>query len=174
MKYSFTEKTVIRYIDRSATNFYRSNVQEYKKRVLENLLPCLSIEMSSKLKTTWGQAYTLGTHEKRVDKMNLTVSPVELTGLSELYYIVLAVNTRVLQWAKPQDNFDTVSHELAHCLDFVLRGDSFHDEYWRELTIAMGGSGSTLSHIKVPKYVYEKDVFNQPHLRKGHNDVYGH
>lgn len=39
--------------------------------------------------------------------------------------------------------YEIVSHELAHCIDFLIRGDSFHDEPWREIHRLMGGTGET-------------------------------
>lgn len=39
--------------------------------------------------------------------------------------------------------YEIVSHELAHCVDFLIRGDSFHDEPWRQIHRLMGGTGET-------------------------------
>jgi hypothetical protein len=40
--------------------------------------------------------------------------------------------------------YDIISHEIAHCIDFVIRGNSFHDDYWRFIHKEMGGSGERL------------------------------
>ena len=32
-------------------------------------------------------------------------------------------------------------HELAHCLDYMIRGRSAHDAFWRSIAIELGCSG---------------------------------
>lgn len=44
--------------------------------------------------------------------------------------------------------YEIVSHELAHCFDFIIRGDSFHDEPWRSIHRRMGGTGETFIDVK--------------------------
>lgn len=46
-----------------------------------------------------------------------------------------------------RDNFeeivyDTVTHELAHAIDFLINDKSGHEEFWQKLHIYLGGSGN--------------------------------
>lgn len=43
----------------------------------------------------------------------------------------------------PRILYETVSHEIAHGIDYLMRGDSFHDEPWRKIHRMLGGSGRT-------------------------------
>lgn len=45
--------------------------------------------------------------------------------------------------------YDVVSHELAHCIDYVARGTSTHDNNWKYIHKLMGGSGE--QYIKQTK-----------------------
>ena len=38
---------------------------------------------------------------------------------------------------------ELITHELAHCWDFYIRGDSVHDKFWRSLHREFNGTGST-------------------------------
>ena len=39
--------------------------------------------------------------------------------------------------------YEIISHELAHCIDFIVRGESYHDEEWRKIHQLMDGTGNT-------------------------------
>jgi predicted SprT family Zn-dependent metalloprotease len=57
------------------------------------------------------------------------------------------MNPKLVLLHPAKEVYDTLSHELAHCLDFVIRGywrgteDSFHDDFWSFLHKRMGGNG---------------------------------
>lgn len=172
MKYKLTPKVIDRYIVRAANNFYDSNAPNSQKKQLERLIPNLDWQYCSSLKTSWGQAYMLHPYDALSGRTETKRKPIKIQCLGDKYHILLQLNERVLQWARPQEVFDTVAHELGHCLDFCLRGTTFHDKYWKTLTQSMGGTGETTAHTDVPDYVFTEDIFNKPELRKGYHDVY--
>jgi hypothetical protein len=71
--------------------------------------------------------------------------PIEVD--SQLGFLVIEMNPRLIILNSANEVFDTLSHELAHCLDFVIRGyygkneRTFHDEFWSFLHKRMGGNG---------------------------------
>ncbi|AAQ17722.1 hypothetical protein Aeh1ORF062c [Aeromonas phage Aeh1] len=72
---------------------------------------------------------------------------------------------------------ETVSHEVAHIVDYVQRGKSGHDARWQYIHKMMGGSGKTYHDLEVPvnQHVYgvagQKVVVNKKvhdNIQKGH------
>jgi predicted SprT family Zn-dependent metalloprotease len=56
--------------------------------------------------------------------------------------LIMDLNQRLLSKASEQEQFQDVSHELAHLLDYAIRGKSGHDEPWKNLHLLMGGDAS--------------------------------
>ena len=172
MKQRFTMKIAHRYVERACKNFYASEAPDFQKSALKDVKPFVHIHFSDRLITTWGVAYLMDMHDEKVWSMPVDTDALYLPYYGTYHHVIMELNRRVMQWAKPQDVFDTVAHELAHCLDFYLRGKSYHDKYWRAMCINMGASGSTHSNVDIPKFVFEHDIFKMPQLRKGYHDVY--
>ena len=70
-------------------------------------------------------------------------------------YFIIEINPRLIIIDPPKEVYDTVSHELAHCLDFKIRGfydrkgAPDHDEFWSFLHRRMGGNGkATMDEVK--------------------------
>ena len=172
MKHTLTDKIVERYTDRSVKNFCDSNRTKAEKDHLKEIVNYIHFNITDSLKTSWGIASLLYTDDRQVQVLNITKDGYLIKPLKDYYHLVISLNRRVLQWARPQDVFDTVSHEVAHCFDFTKRGETLHDKYWREIALDMGCNGDTLSDIRVPKYVHSKDIFSDSTLRKGYHDLY--
>ena len=47
--------------------------------------------------------------------------------------------------------YEVVSHEFAHLIDYVVRGDSNHDVFWQGLHKMMHGSGNTYHKFEVKR-----------------------
>lgn len=47
--------------------------------------------------------------------------------------------------------FDSLLHEVAHCLDLEKRQITRHDAVWRDIYITIGGSGKTVNDFNIPK-----------------------
>ncbi len=53
-------------------------------------------------------------------------------------------NTHVAAQA-PEEFANTVSHEIAHMVDYAMRGRSGHDRIWKAIHRSLGGNGSRCS-----------------------------
>lgn len=42
---------------------------------------------------------------------------------------------------------EVILHEIAHCLDYMIRGNSFHDDFWRRIAKEIGCSGDTVISV---------------------------
>lgn len=62
-------------------------------------------------------------------------------GLAYRHTWEVRFNTHVAAQA-PEAFIDTISHEIAHMVDFAIRGRSGHDSFWKVLHRKLGGSGS--------------------------------
>ena len=144
MKIEVTHKVIERMIERSKRNFLRSSSFSYEMKKLVSELHVFVI-FNERLKTAAGQANTLTRREaekmpaldKRIKKFYIDYSRK---------FLIIEINKKFAQRRSTHELFDTVSHELAHCVDFVIRGhisrkNRWHDKFWREIHQAMGGSG---------------------------------
>ena len=163
MKRLFNKRMAETFLQRAANKFCESNAGWNHKSLLMSMIPNIQVHVTNKLKSSWGQV-------RLTDSTDVEVLPYYIHSMGHMY-IHIDLNRRLMQWAKPQDGFDTVAHELAHCLDYVIRGTTYHDEHWRELALAMGCDGNAFSDIEVPKYVCETKIL-EPTMRKGYNDSY--
>jgi predicted SprT family Zn-dependent metalloprotease len=60
---------------------------------------------------------------------------------------MISLNSHFVEGAKVSEVKDIILHEIAHALDYYVRGFSNHDSFWKEIFIRLGGSGEI--------YVYE-------------------
>lgn len=147
LKIAFTPKVAYRMIDRAKRTFARypsRTVSNDWKLLLNNLQ--VFIVINPKLKTTAGTACFVRVREARnLFAIPRTFPPVTVDGVEG--YMIIEINPKLVVLDTPQEVYDTVSHELAHCLDYKIRGwygrddPSFHDEFWSFLHKRMGGDG---------------------------------
>ena len=110
---------------RAVSNFMASTMSQSYKDKLQEM--DVRIFFNARLKSTGGRARKAmgaGAHE-------------------------LELNPAVMKNASPDERFNTVSHELAHCLDYQIRGRSNHDATWKALHVAMGGSAKRCHSINM-------------------------
>jgi hypothetical protein len=142
---------------------FRSVSQDWK-----NVLAAIQvfIVINPKLKTTAGCAhFERQRSAKRIFQIPDELKPTLVDGV--LGYFIMEINPKLVVANSANETFDTISHELAHCLDFKIRGyygksdDQFHDEFWSFLHKRMGGNGEAFipnsfnTHPKA-KRVYRK------------------
>ena len=151
MKIEVTEKVIQRMIARSKRNFVRSGYFSSEvTRIVKSLR--ILIVFNKKLKTCAGQAIALTYNQAmRVFKVDKRYKRYIVDQRKK--YLIIEINQALAQRDPKEEVFDTVSHEVAHCIDFVIRGyrfvnsgvarRRFHDEFWREIHLAMKGSGNT-------------------------------
>ena len=145
MKIRFTPKVAYRMIERAKRTFCRYpslTVSEEWKATLKQLQ--VFIVINPKLKVTWGTGSFVKTQlARRLFKIPKEYPPTEVDCV--LGYFIIEINPKLVVISSPKEVYDTLSHELAHCLDFKLRGYSgrveFHDELWSFLHKRMGGDG---------------------------------
>jgi hypothetical protein len=61
---------------------------------------------------------------------------------SKLFSLSITLTHKIGDYSKALI-YEIVSHELAHCIDFIVRGESYHDEEWRKIHRLCGGTGET-------------------------------
>ena len=135
-------------------NYAHRSVSSDWKKALAALQVFIVINL--KLKTTAGCATFLRLREaRRVFQIPDELKPTLVDGV--LGYFIIEINPKLVVASTPKEVYDTVSHELAHCLDFKIRGyfgkddDAFHDEFWSFLHKRMGGNGERFIE---PNYVF--------------------
>lgn len=151
MKIEITEKLIQRMIARSKRNFARSG---YFSSEISNLVKKMRvlIVFNKRLKTCAGQAVAL-TYNQAIKQFKVDKRYKSYIVDRRKKYLIIEINQALAQRDPPDEVFDTVSHEVAHCIDFVIRGYRFisngtarrryHDDFWREIHLAMRGSGIT-------------------------------
>ncbi len=63
-------------------------------------------------------------------------------GYARLRKMEIHLNREMFFRVDEREQYDTVSHELAHLIDYKVRLTSKHDYLWRNIHRTMGGSGS--------------------------------
>jgi predicted SprT family Zn-dependent metalloprotease len=54
--------------------------------------------------------------------------------------LTIEINPLLVEYGN-KTTYDVVSHEVAHCIDYVIRGESKHDNQWKYIHKLMGGTG---------------------------------
>jgi len=163
MKIAFTPKVAYRMIDRAKRIFCRYpslTVSAEWKATLKQLQ--VFIVINPKLKVTWGTSAFVRTQlARRLFLIPREYPPTEVDNV--LGYFIIEINPKLVVISSPCEVYDTLSHELAHCLDFKLRGynrrEEFHDEFWSFLHKRMGGDGDEFYEGKLTtafKYTINK------------------
>lgn len=147
MKIAFTPKVANRMINRAKRTFIRyphRSVSPDWKKALAGLQVFIVINL--KLKTTAGCATFMRQRAaKRVFQIPDDLKPALVDNV--LGYFIMEINPKLIVANCPKEVYDTISHELAHCLDFQIRGfygkddNAFHDAFWSFLHKRMGGNG---------------------------------
>ena len=155
MKIKVTEKVVQRMIDRAKRNFMKSKQPREHKNILGNVE--IFVIFNKKLgRRTYGLAYALNYQSDYRISIGLTRKHKRYLIDGRRQHLVIELNPGLNQKCVAAEVFDTVSHELAHCLDFILRGyimdrnrrKGFHDEIWKDIHKAMGGSGLAIRNAQ--------------------------
>ena len=147
MKIAFTPKVAYRMIDRAKRTFFRyphRSVSYDWKKLLAKLQ--VFIVINPRLKTTAGCAAFVRTRSaQRLFDIPKEFKPTLVDNV--LGYFIMEINPKLVVGNCPAQVYDTLSHELAHCLDFKIRGyygkneADYHDAFWCFLHKRMGGNG---------------------------------
>jgi len=75
----------------------------------------------------------------------------------------IEISERICKDMKEEEVRDTLLHELAHAIDFAIRGTSNHDVEWKKVAVVLGANPMAKSKIVRGveyKYVYVVEKFN--------------
>lgn len=131
--------------------FFDSNRSDREKYLLNEITPF--IYLNDRLRKTWGVAWIC--HMYHPDRYDIGIPNNYPRAKIEGRFgrFILEINPSS-QYASKHDVCDTVSHELAHLLDFRLNGyynrdKKYHHQGWKDIHRAMGGNGEPYG----PKYI---------------------
>ena len=93
----------------------------------------------------------------RRDFLTTTAKGAVLVSTAGLYHSCKSrtKEIKLSKWVIENSNEDisvwrnTVLHEIAHGIDFIIRGTSKHDYRWRNIALAIGCDGERTASIKV-------------------------
>jgi predicted SprT family Zn-dependent metalloprotease len=125
----FTLTDALRHCEQATQNFQNKSLDEKSKTTLSTMKYTVVINKRLRTKAAVASMTTNKVTGVRVLKMEL--------GLA------------ILNRVTPEQQFEIVSHELAHLLDFALRGDSNHDGVWKRIHKSMGGTGERCHQFSV-------------------------
>lgn len=146
MRRNLTLETVNIMLKEAKSIFYSSDRPFKEKSLLSEIQPL--VYFNTRLRTTWGRAWLCHSYDYNrflISDLIRRVPRVKVQGRKS--WFVLEINP-LAQEAPIVEVRDTVSHELAHLLDFRLAGyydrwKEDHHEGWRTLHLSMGGNGET-------------------------------
>jgi hypothetical protein len=70
-----------------------------------------------------------------------------------LYDLGIVFSESIMNERTYEEQFDIVSHEFAHLVDYVVRGTSDHGDFWQNIHKLMGGSGNAFHKFAVKRNV---------------------
>jgi predicted SprT family Zn-dependent metalloprotease len=98
--------------------------------------------------------------ELKIVKENVTVSDSNrmtraaglarigrFNGQVRLNTMELKLSVKLMERCSDEEKRETIIHELAHLVDFVIRGSSNHDHNWKAISIALGSTGNRCHNI---------------------------
>lgn len=145
MKQKLTENFILREIEKCKRTFQKSNRPEHEKTKLNKITVVPHI--NHRLGTTWGRAYLVNTRDELVDLLDLKDRVPFMYVQGRMSWFILEMNPLAV-YEPLNEVCDTVSHELAHLLDFCFEGyytrrnnKGFHHRRWKDIHRAMGGTG---------------------------------
>lgn len=162
MKITFTPLVAYRFVNKAKRNFLKSNASDHWKSVCKDLpvLFRLVNKVSKTYNSTYGMATLITKTDNKIFNYGIVNEPMVKCG-STPAWLVIELNARVLSCNNPLSNFKLVTHEFAHCLDFVLRGKMMpdrtcHDQFFQNLNKLLGGGD--IDYVETPntKKVNEK------------------
>jgi hypothetical protein len=128
-----TKEFVEQSIAKAKELFNKNCKHESYKKALESLN--LKVILTNRLRVTAGRASRKLINPAIKDSFIYTI---------ELSKVVLSKTTK-------EEQYDTISHELAHLLDAAIRNKFNHDKFWKSLHVAMGGTGKRCHGIEVKR-----------------------
>jgi len=147
MRTKLTHSYIEDLIKRAKCNFLKSDQPDKIKEIIMDLNPHILFRQG--WRTTYGMASAIEYQSYDRLIMGFKRNDPRYNIDTKKQHLVIEVSD-MCQEIKAGEVFELVSHELAHCLDFILRGyilnrkkrKGYHDDYWSNLHRNMGGSGN--------------------------------
>jgi predicted SprT family Zn-dependent metalloprotease len=125
-------------------NSEESRVYRMKEKVVAGNIN-LYLKLSSRMKSTAGRA----AYNKKNGKVGIVL------------------NRPLLSLQSEEEIYSTVSHEVSHCLHYLIEGKMNHKWLWQKIDLACGGNGVRCHDYDVSKVVrrhYVRDKLNNKML----------
>ena len=145
MRQNLTKQSIEEMITEAKSIFFASDRPSREKKLLREIVPF--IYFNDKLKTTWGRAWVCHSYDPERHMVGVDKSLERVLVEGRKSWFILEMNP-ASQHAPVNEVRDTVSHELAHLLDFRISGwyiryKEDHHQGWKNIHLAMGGNGET-------------------------------
>jgi predicted SprT family Zn-dependent metalloprotease len=145
MRQNLTKQSIDEMVEAAKNIFFASDRHQREKKLLREIHPF--VYFNERLKTTWGRAWICHSYhpDRHIIGVDKSIERVKVEGRKS--WFILEMNP-LSQYAPVDEVRDTVSHELAHLLDFRLKGyyTRYHEDHhlgWKNIHLAMGGNGET-------------------------------
>lgn len=123
----FTLRQFYQHLKRACDTFEKKCPNELYRTSLKQMV--YTIKIDSRLRTKAGEAAWSRNRASGTVKLSMRVSKA------------------LMERAKSEDQFQTISHELAHLLEFAVHGESNHKARWQQLHRWMGGDAKRCHDI---------------------------
>lgn len=81
---------------------------------------------------------------------------------------IIEINPKIFTWFDTNELYDTVSHEVAHLIDVIIRNKTSHDKHWKAIHHSMNGSGlSTFKKGLIDPFNHPTKKYIYYSLKKG-------
>lgn len=127
-KYSRLQKRIQRYVDTSLNKLMKRTDSKWHEYIVKMSFIPLTVTINDRYHNTLGAAW----------------ADLNGFGKPKALYIDFSVelfeNKHTITFIR-----EVVTHELAHCLDYMIRGKTCHDQFWKDLhQEEFNGTGSRL------------------------------
>lgn len=75
---------------------------------------------------------------------------------NSIQHLIMAFNSDISR-LNDEKLYYVVAHEFAHCIDFTIRDDSWHDEEWKTICDAIGAQPDTTidtKDLRIVRHIY--------------------
>lgn len=125
----FTLRQFYQHLKQAYDTFEKACPNELYRTALKRMV--YTIKIDSRLRTKAGEASWSRNRASGVVKLSMRVSSL------------------LMQRASHEEQFQTISHELAHLLELAVHNDTNHKARWKQLHMWMGGDGKRCHDISV-------------------------
>lgn len=91
-----------------------------------------------------------------------------VNGSRKLFRMTVTLSNVFLQLFNKAQIYDTVRHELAHCLDYLNGSDGGHDETWQECAVLLGAEPNEFFEMTLVEKLKEEKIrleANKKHIK---------